>query len=73
MAPVTVEDLKKKRSAAKRKVTLQINDITPLLALKGKDANAKAEKFKAAIADLANRFNAFKVSHQAYVDLLERG
>ena len=54
MAPIAIEDLQKKRSAAKRKVTLQINDVTPLLALKGTDANAKADKFKAAITDLTN-------------------
>ena len=71
MAPISIEDLKKKRSAAKRKVTLQINDVTPLLALKGKEANENADMFKAAIADLTNRFNAFKLSHEAYVDQLE--
>ena len=70
MAPI--DDLKKKRSAAKRKVTLKINDtITPLLNLKGQEAHENAKEFKDAIVDLETRFNAFKVAHEAYVNQLE--
>ena len=72
MASVTIEELKKKRSAAKRKITLKINDtITPLLTLKGKEACESANEFKEAISELENRFSAFKLAHEAYVNQLE--
>ena len=63
MAPI--DDLKKKRSAAKRKVTLKINDtINPPINLKGQEAHENAKEFKDAIADLKTCFNAFK-AHKA--------
>ena len=70
MAPI--DDLKKKRSAAKKKIILKINDtITPILNLKGQEANENAKELKEAITDLETRFNAFKVAHEAYVNQLE--
>ena len=59
----STEDLKKKRSAAKRKITLQINDITPLLDLKGPAAKQNEKLFKESIAELETRFNTFKLAH----------
>ena len=67
----STEDLKKKRSAAKRKITLQINDITPLLDLKGPAAKQNEKLFKESIAELETRFNTFKLAHDAYVNKLE--
>ena len=71
MAPVLIEDLKKKRSAAKRKVTLQINDLTPLLDLKGNDANENAKEVKEELVELETRFNTFRLAHNGYVSQLE--
>ena len=72
MAPISIEDLKKKRSAAKRKVTLQINDITPLLDdLKGTDADENKKVIKEDLVELETRFNAFRLAHNSYVSQLE--
>ena len=69
MAPS--EDLKKKRSSAKRNFTLQCNALDPLLDQKGEDAVKGEERIRDDLEILETRFKAFKVAHEAYVVELE--
>ena len=69
MAPI--EELKKKRSSAKRNFTLQVNALDPLLDQKGEDAVKAEKRIRGDLELLETRFKAFTVAHEAYVVELE--
>ena len=69
MAPI--EELKKKRSSAKRNFTLQVNAVDPLLDQKGKDAVEGERRIRDDLQILDTRYKAFKDAHEAYITGLE--
>ena len=69
MAPI--EELKKKRSSAKRNFTLQVNALDLLLDQKGEDAVKGEQRIRDALQILDTRYKAFKDAHEVYITALE--
>ena len=67
----TLEDISKKRSANKGKITKTVNKLEPLLKLKASEAVIKADQVKALFEDLDNALVSFKKTHQSYLDEVE--
>ena len=67
----SLDDLSKKRSSCKSKITKLVNKIDPLLKLNGKDAVLKADQVKTLLGDLDNALVSFNETQQSYIDKVE--